>query len=330
SEPEDYWMFREVDRLANEMALSAVRDSLRIYEADAVQFVYDTPRKFRGGSSRTGFDTWFKGILEGGRDRLVYQTPYLIYNRETRWQFRGVRRKHPKFRIVASSNSLAAADHSHVYALSFKHRKELYKKTGIDIYEAKPFPADQHAYIYGLDKIIERVVEAAGSEGVVGDEGDTSRVGPRLCIHAKSFVLDGRVALVGSHNFDPRSSKLNTECGLFIDDEEVASVLEALILNACEPRNAWTVSKGPKTPIISHFSGFIGAISTALPFLDIWPFRYTTNYELKEGCTPLSPRAPNFRENYINVGYFPEVPSTGTLISTQLMKAFGGWARPLM
>jgi len=275
------------------------------------------------------FDDWFERVLGIAEERIVYQTPYLIYSRDTRKGFNELRKANPKFRIIASSNSLAAADHLHVYALSFKHRKELYKKSGIDIYESKPYPVDQDRYVYGRDKLVERAIQDSGIENVA-DIGDICRAGPRLCIHAKSFVMDRKVAMIGSHNFDPRSAKLNTECGVFIGDEEVAGVLEDRILNACKPRNAWTVSKGPTTPVISHFSGFIGGISTALPFLDIWPYRYTTNYELKEGLNPLLPRDENFQENYINVGYFPEVPDSSTVINTRLMKAFGGWARPMM
>lgn len=328
SDPKDGWMFEEIDELADERTISKVRESIRIYEADQVQFIYDTPRKFKGNKERMDFDDWFEAILTKGEQQLVIQTPYLIYNRNTRRGFKQLRKEHPKFRIIASSNSLAAADHVHVYALSFKHRKELYKKTGIDIYESKPFPADQASYIYGLDALVDRAIIDAGLNK--SDVGNIDRAGPRLCIHAKSFVLDSRVALIGSHNFDPRSDKLNTECGVFIEDEEVAKELEALILNACEPQNSWTVSKGPTTPVISRFSGFIGAISTALPIFDIWPYRYTTNYELNDGCVPLLPRASGFQENYTDVGYFPEVPDSSTVIQTRLMKGFLGWARPLM
>ncbi|WP_168442323.1 phospholipase D-like domain-containing protein [Pontiella desulfatans] len=328
SDPDDLWMFGEIDKLANERSLAKVRTSIKVYEADKVMFIYDTPRKFQGGKGRMDFDEWFEFLITGSTDRLVYQTPYLIYSRNVRRRIAELREDHPNYRIIASSNSLAAADHLAVYALSFKHRKELYKRTGIDIYEAKPYPGDQHDYVYGLDAIVDRAIENAGIDR--DDVGRIERAGPLLCIHAKSLVLDGKVALIGSHNFDPRSAKLNTECGVFIDDEEVALALERVILNGCEPQNAWTVSKGPKTPVISHFSGFIGAISTALPVFDIWPYRYTTNFDLKEGCAPLPPRDPNFQQNYTDVGYFPEVPDSSTVIQTRLMKAFFGWARPLM
>ena len=313
SDPADFWMFEEIDRLANDYALSTVRKNLKVYEADKVRFIYDTPRKFHGSKEHMDFDEWFEDALGAARERLVYQTPYLIYSRDTRKGFNEIRKANPGFRIMASSNSLAAADHAHVYALSFKHRKELYKKSGIDIYESKPYPADRESYVHGY-------------AGLAAD----SAPGPRLCIHAKSFVIDRKIAMIGSHNFDPRSAKLNTECGVFIGDEEVAGVLEDRILKACEPQNSWTVSKRPTVPVISYFSGFIGGISTALPFLDVWPYRYTTNYELKEGGAALPPRDGNFQENYIDVGYFPEVPDSSTVVGTRLMKAFGGWARPMM
>ncbi len=142
-DPINYWMFKEIDQLASERSISNLRKSLRIYEADRVKFIYDTPRKFKGNKEQMDFDEWFASVLGQGEDRLVYQTPYLIYSREVRAGFKDLRKEHPKFRIIASSNSLAAADHLHVYALSFKHRKELYKKTGIDIYESKPYPTRQ-------------------------------------------------------------------------------------------------------------------------------------------------------------------------------------------
>ena len=327
-EPADYPLFEQIDQQADDWSISVLRDALRIYEADRVQFIFDTPRKFRGRRERMDFDDWFLAVISASETRLVYQTPYLIYSSDARKLFKQLRKEHPAYRIVASSNSLAAADHLHVYALSFKHRKELYKKTGIDIYEAKPYPADQAAYVHDLDALVQRAITEAGLNPET--VGDLHRAGPRLCIHAKSFVVDRSVVLIGSHNFDPRSARLNTECGLFIEDEEVAAVLEDRILNACEPRNAWTVSRSPVTPGISHFSGLIGTVSTALPVFDVWPYRYTTNYELKEGSEPLLPRAPNFQAHYTDVGYFPEVPQSSKVIQTRLMKAFFGWARPLM
>ncbi|WP_322608650.1 phospholipase D family protein [Pontiella agarivorans] len=329
SDPADAGMFEEISRLADAYSISSHRNSLSVYEADRVSFVYDTPRKFRGRKERLSFDEYFEAVLLQSEERLVYQTPYLIYSRDQRRAFKALRKTNPKFRIIASSNSLASADHLPVYGVSFKHRKELYQKAGIDIYEAKPFPAAQREYVYDYDRILDRAIQKAG----ITDRSEIphiERAGPILCIHSKSFVLDGRITLIGSHNFDPRSAKLNTECGVFIFDEEVSAVLEKRILEACEPSNAWTVSKGKHTPVISHFSGFVGTISTALPVFDVWPYRYTTNYELKDGCAVLGPRDPDFKNNYTDVGYFPEVESSVKVIQTRLAKGFLGWGRPFM
>jgi cardiolipin synthase C len=49
------------------------------------------------------------------------------------------------------------------------------------------------------------------------------------CLHAKSAVIDGHLALVGSYNIDPRSENLNTEVMSVADDESVASELLAAI-----------------------------------------------------------------------------------------------------
>jgi putative cardiolipin synthase len=62
--------------------------------------------------------------------------------------------------------------------------------------------------------------------------------GPQ-CLHAKSAVIDGRIALVGSYNIDPRSENLNTEVMALADDEEVAATLAASIQSHAE--NAYKI-----------------------------------------------------------------------------------------
>ena len=48
-------------------------------------------------------------------------------------------------------------------------------------------------------------------------------------LHAKTAVVDGWAAFVGSYNFDPRSESLNTETGVIVRDEKVAAwVLESI------------------------------------------------------------------------------------------------------
>lgn len=44
-------------------------------------------------------------------------------------------------------------------------------------------------------------------------------------LHAKTFAVDGQRIFIGSFNFDPRSAMLNTEMGVLIDSERLASGL---------------------------------------------------------------------------------------------------------
>ena len=65
-------------------------------------------------------------------------------------------------------------------------------------------------------------------------------------LHAKSVVVDGRVALVGSYNVDPRSANLNTEVMCMADDETVArEVLDAIDVHV---QNAWRVDRHGRPP----------------------------------------------------------------------------------
>jgi phosphatidylserine/phosphatidylglycerophosphate/cardiolipin synthase-like enzyme len=59
-------------------------------------------------------------------------------------------------------------------------------------------------------------------------------------LHAKTLVIDGRTALVGSYNIDPRSQNLNAEVMCVVHDETIARRLLASIDQHL--KNAWTVA----------------------------------------------------------------------------------------
>ena len=52
--------------------------------------------------------------------------------------------------------------------------------------------------------------------------------GPRM-LHTKSLLVDDRVVLIGSANFDHRSFRLNFEVSVLFDDDEIAGQLERLV-----------------------------------------------------------------------------------------------------
>tara|TARA_R110001599_G_scaffold161608_1_gene350242 strand:- start:835 stop:1218 length:384 start_codon:yes stop_codon:yes gene_type:complete len=58
--------------------------------------------------------------------------------------------------------------------------------------------------------------------------GQKERASPFLgeslaSLHAKSFVFDRKAVFVGSINLDARSVKLNTEAGVYIEQEDIAA-----------------------------------------------------------------------------------------------------------
>src|SRR5690606_20365004 len=132
--------------------------------------------------------------------------------------------------------SLAATDAFYVYALSYKYKKRYLKRYGFRIHEFKPFPADAPDFVRNY-----ATLAGGGRDGRYQRYGRAplTREGVRLGLHAKSIVIDDRVSLIGSHNFDPRSDDLNTESGFIIHDRAVAQRVRDAILRNAEPRNAW-------------------------------------------------------------------------------------------
>ena len=62
---------------------------------------------------------------------------------------------------------------------------------------------------------------------------------PIFGLHAKSMVIDGRIAVVGTFNLDPRSANLNTECVTIIGSRPIAQgVLRGMELEFT-PENSW-------------------------------------------------------------------------------------------
>ncbi len=152
----------------------------------------------------------------------------------------------------------------------------------------------------------------------------------RVGLHAKSLVVDDRIGVVGSHNFDPRSDNYNTESMVVVHDAEFAGALKASILRDMQPDNAWRVARQEKPPVFSGLNYSLGKISEKLPIFDIWPFPYAVSFELREGCNPLPPTDPRFYECYEDVGPFPEVDLPLKTVYTRILTAFGAGLTPIL
>lgn len=158
------------------------------------------------------------------------------------------------------------------------------------------------------------------------------RDGVRFGLHAKSLVIDDRIGVIGTHNFDPRGENYNTETVVVIDDPAFAHALASSIERDMLPANAWTIARRDKPKVFSGLEYSLAKISEHMPVFDFWPVRYATSYEFKPGpdCpVPLSPRDPQFRRCHEPVGDFPEVDLVIRPL-TRIFTAFGAGLAPIL
>jgi putative cardiolipin synthase len=139
----------------------------------------------------------------GDRFRLAQQevlivTPYFIPSKTGSQLIqelvgRGVR-------VVIVTNSLASTNHVPVHAHYAKYRKQLLR-AGAELWEIR-----------------------------AKNPGETTQWGYRpelVTLHSKATAIDRSTVFVGSINFDPRSLRVNTEMGLFLESRELGHVFTA-------------------------------------------------------------------------------------------------------
>ena len=301
--------------------------------AGRVTFYADSPGKPFDGPKpdhARPIKSSYQGIYEIGfiaKDNIVLQTPYLILTEEAFEGLRFLRARHPNLQIIASTNSLASIDHFLAYSIMIKQRKRLLQILGLQVFEFKPVPGDVRDIIPRYDQLSRTTAQ----RGRGPKEQTPAKIdGPIVGLHGKSVAIDDRIAFVGSHNFDPRSEIFDTQIAIAIWDQKVATALKANILRDTEPQNSWVVARQQKLPVISSITGVIESISRSLPVLDVWPFNYSANFELREGEEPVPPDHPMFYERYINRGQFPDVDEPEKVIQTVLTRYMGGFATPVM
>lgn len=105
------------------------------------------------------------------------------------------------------TNSMEATDVLPVHAGYAKRRKDMLA-SGVSLFELR------HKAASNTDN------DHKGSFGVFKPFGSMGS-----SLHAKTFAVDGKRIFVGSFNFDPRSTRFNTEMGLLINSEQMAQKL---------------------------------------------------------------------------------------------------------
>lgn len=304
------------------------------HPVDAIKYVYDPPHNTDPAAD--GGENITEGLhreLAAAEKSVIIQSPYLVLSKRSRKLFRQLRREHPQIELLFSTNSLAATDAFSAYAFTYKHKKHYIKALGFDVYEFRPYPTDASQFFPRMPLLIEEKKQGVNSGRIpaVGPSPTVEMPVPRTGLHAKSFVIDGYVSMVGSHNLDPRGEGFNTENGVIIYDREFAAELEKSILRDTRPGNSWVAALKPvKLPVLGGLNSALESLSRSLPIFDIWPFRATTVYELIPGAEAVPPTSADFYRNYRPVGSFPEVTSRKRRTQVILISSFLGFITPVL
>ena len=332
---------------------------------DGVQFIGDLPEKHvEAASDGAQAGAVLQQLIAAAQDEVLLQTPYLVLSKQAQHLFRTLHRQPEPPRVLVSTNSLASTDAFIAYAISHKYKRRYLRDFGFEIHEFKPFPADApfEAGPVGAD-LEEPAPDAApppprrptlrerrlSERGLQGDPGSESgsrplrpanslpvrlqRAGMRMGLHAKSLVVDERVGVVGTHNFDPRGDTYNTESAVVIADPAFARALAASIRRDMAPGNAWTIGRRDSSPILPGVEYSLAEVSERMPIFDLWPVKYATSYEFVPGpdCpVPPSPFAGDFRRCHRPVGDFPEVDLGLKWVGVRVFTAFGAGLSPIL
>ncbi len=309
---------------ADDAALVQARFVDRLRPVAKARFVADDPGKGRWFFSRSARITReLRGTLERARQSVVMQTPYLVLSGPARELFREMQAKNPGLRFQISSNSFASTDNLLAYSANYRLRSQYVEDLNLQVHELKPRPAALAQVFPHYAEMLER------AEARIRDGRQSRR--PFLSLHAKSLVVDGRVAFVGSYNLDPRSEALNTEVGLLVEDEAFAKEVETDILRDMRAENSWVIARRDIPLRLDVLNSLIDGILSISP-VDVWPIQNTSSFELRPGAAEVPPGHPEFYKNFREVGPFPgaEGPLSNKEILTRLYKVFGAPLTPVL
>lgn len=219
-DPENFWpQVRE--QIANlPKAFEAIKASDRLVWVDDIQFVSDAPGKNDGteGLSGGGISTdSLISLVKNAKTSLDIQSPYLITTEVAQELFKAAVDRGVKVRIL--TNSLASTDNLEAFSGYQKDRKKLLE-SGVRIFEFRPDAAEQ-------------------LEIMTGALQETLEERPIFGLHAKTMVVDNKIAVIGTFNLDPRSANLNTECIAIIHSEQVAQQVLSQMEVDYKPENSW-------------------------------------------------------------------------------------------
>lgn len=201
--------------LAESSLARQLLDSRLVFEWAHVRMISDDPGKVLGSArKRDLMVNSLAGMLQNPGSQVDLVSPYFIPTEHGVKALAGMVANGVRVRIL--TNSLRATDVPLVHAGYTKYRRALLG-AGIELYELRG-KLDAH--------------RPEGGAGLFGSSGSS--------LHAKTFAVDQARMFVGSYNFDPRSTLLNTELGFIIESPAMARRVDETF-NTIVPAEAYRV-----------------------------------------------------------------------------------------
>jgi putative cardiolipin synthase len=157
-------------------------------------------------------ETWAQAKSE-----VLAASAYFVPGRKGSSDFIAMTKRGVNVRVL--TNSLASNDVPTVHAGYTRYRRALLR-AGVSLFEYQRF--GKHP----------------------PHRGRPSR---STALHAKTIVVDRRLAWIGSFNLDPRSSRLNTEMAVLLESEALAADLARRMELDMRPERSWRVMIIPGT-----------------------------------------------------------------------------------
>ena len=201
---------------ADEAIQRMVRGEWPMEWARDFQFVSDDPRKVtmsKRDMDKTHVGAALAPMIETAQTRVTIISPYFVPGATVTAKLTDATRTGKEIRVL--TNSLVANDVAAVHGGYSRHRQVL-AEGGVRIWELKPSS------------------DAEVNTSLVGSSG--------AALHTKAFVVDTRTLFVGSYNLDPRSTWLNCEQGVLVDNAVLARQLEQLFDRQTDGERSWRVS----------------------------------------------------------------------------------------
>jgi len=182
------------------------------------EFHVDSPSKIEHPSDdyKSPPLTRLADLLKNAQEEFLILSPYFVPHDAGVKALGDLTRRH--VRVAVLTNSLAATDAVAVQAGYAPYRVPLLQN-GVELYEFKPMQAEG---------------EGRPTAGLFGSKS-------RASLHAKAYVIDRSILVIGSMNLDPRSAQLNTELALVVHSKPIAEEAAGLFDRGISPQASYRV-----------------------------------------------------------------------------------------